>query len=360
MLVQHTWHSDRVRSLLKMSLAAGLSWYLASLVSPHPTPYFAPLAVVIVFQATIAETAAKAWYRVAGILGGVSVALLVSHWFQTGAVTIAAAVLVEAALCAALRLHPAIASQVGVTTVMVLAFSTTPHYAQYRIVESFIGGVVAVAVNVLLVPPNGVAAAEQRVVGVVDLLAGTLLSLSRAAPGAGETVVQSVTRESAEQMRRAVQAVQGAGSSVRLNPFARNGRARVAELGAVLVELEKVAVQVRGIARGLADLPRETDLHRIGLDEALQGTSACLTAFRHAVECPSYEKARDLEAAIARACMSQANCLSHLKRAESLTELRDLGAVLADVDRILSEVRLERWHRDGEIAVQRPVALGHD
>ncbi|HLO01641.1 MAG TPA: FUSC family protein [Symbiobacteriaceae bacterium] len=146
---------ERVIRLLKMSLAAGLSWYLASLVSPHQNPYFAPLAVVITFQATVADTVAKAWYRCAGIVGGVAVALLIGHWLHVGAVAIALGVLIGVAISSLLHLDPQITTQVGVTVVMVLASSSTPHYAAYRLFETLLGAVVAVVVNAIIMPPSG-------------------------------------------------------------------------------------------------------------------------------------------------------------------------------------------------------------
>jgi uncharacterized membrane protein YccC len=352
-------HEQAIR-LLKMSLAAGLAWYLASLVSPHQNPYFAPLAVVITFQATVADTVAKVWYRIAGIAGGVAVCLLISHGFHVGAVTIAVAVLIGVALSTALHLDPQITSQVGVTVVMVLASSSTPHYAAYRILESLLGAVVGLAVNALVMPPNGVPLAEKRILAIADLLSASLLKLAHAAQSARGASVQPIAREIEARMRNAFQALRAAEASTKLNPFLQSGRARLRQLGVAMGELEKVGIQVRGIARGLDDLAPGIDCCQVGLDDALTDTAAAVVAFRRAVESPSDEAFQLVAVAVAQARMSEVHCLSYLKETASLTELRDLGAILADLERILTEVCVDlRNHRE-RVVVDQLVAFGHD
>ncbi|MDB4895285.1 MAG: integral rane protein [Firmicutes bacterium] len=343
-----------------MSLAAGLAWYLALLVVPHQNPYFAPLAVVITFQATVADTVAKAWYRIAGIAGGVAVCLLISHGLHVGAVTVGLAVLVGVALSTALHLDPQITSQVGVTVVMVLASSSTPHYAEYRIFESLLGAVVGLVVNALVMPPNGVPLAEKRILAIADLLAASLLNLSHAAQSARRASVQPIAREIEVRMRSAFQALRAAEASTKLNPFLQTGRARLSQLAVALGELEKVGIQVRGIARGLHDLAPGIDCCQAGLDDALKDTAACVVAFRRAVANPSDETFQLVAVAVAEARMSQVDCLSYLKETASLTELRDLGAILADLDRILTEVCVDLRNHRGRVVVDHLIAYGYD
>lgn len=342
-----------------MSLAAGLAWYLASLVSPQRIPYFAPLAVVITFQTTVAETVAKAWYRCAGIVGGVAVALLLSHWLHPGAVTIALAVMLGTALSTALDLDGQISYQVGVTAVMVLASSGTPHYAEYRLLETALGAVVGVGVNALLLPPNGLPNAERRVLAVADLLSASLVYLSRAPLAAG-SLVEPTAKQIEEQMSRAHQALRTAAAGFKLNPFAAAGRARLGELTKVMGDLEKIGIQVRGIARGLDDLGARTGCYPTGLSDALRETAAVLAAYRQAVERPSAEASRAVAAAVARAQSSQADCLTALREALSLADLRDLSAILADLDRILTEVSRETRREPKQILPAQSVAFGHD
>ena len=343
-----------------MALAAGLSWYLATLISPHPNPYFAPLAVVITFQTTVADTVAKAWYRSAGIIGGVAASLLIGHWLHVGPAAIALAVLVGVAISTALRLDPQITSQVGVTAVMVLASSATPHYAEYRVLETLLGEVVAVAVNALLLPPNGLAMAERRVLAVADRLSDSLLSLAGVSQAPHGALLQPTARQIQPQMRSAFQALRAAQSSLKLNPLARAGRARIGELALAMGELEKAGIQVIGIARGLDDLGPETDPGRTGLNEALKDTAEAVAAFRRALANPSGESLQAVEAAVARAQCTQMDCLATLRATASLTELRDLYAIFADVSRILTEVSVDFRKQSGQVPAHPSIAFGHD
>lgn len=347
--------SDRTIRLLKMSLAAGLAWYLASLVSPHRNPYFAPLAVVITFQSTVADTVAKAWYRVAGIVGGVAVALLISQWLHVGAVTIALAVLIGVAIASALRLDPQIISQVGVTVVMVLASSATPHYAEYRIFETLLGAVVGVVVNALLMPRNGLTLAEERVLAVADLLTTNLSNLAQA-PQAPSVIAKQIEAH----LSSAAKALRAAEAGLKLNPFAHVGRARVRQLATALAELEKIGIQVRGIARGLNDLGPRIDACRADLGASMVETAESVATFGRAVAHPCDEAFRAVAVAVAQAQSTQTECLTHLKERTSLADLRDLSAVLADLDRILAEVRAGLPSQTGQLAVHHSVAFGHD
>lgn len=348
---------DRVIRLLKMSVAAGLSWYLASLISPHRNPYFAPLAVVVVFQTTVADTLTKAWYRLAGILGGAAIALLVMQWLHVGAVTIALTVLLGTAIFSALHFDPQIISQVGVTVVMVLASSGTPHYAEYRLFETLLGTVVAVVINAAIMPPNGLPLAERRVREVADLLVSSLLQLSRAP---SEAMVEPLAKQIEQQMGAAAQALQAAEASFKLNPFAQAGRDRLRELKATLSELEKIGIQVRGIARALADMGPHVHLYWAGLSQTVVETAEAVAAYRRALESSSGDASRSLATAVTQARRSQGESLIYLKEAATLADLRDLSAVLADLDRILSEVSPDHGGLRSPVAVNQSVAFGHD
>lgn len=351
---------EQATRLLKMALAAGLSWYLASLVSPHQNPYFAPLAVVITFQSTVAGTAAKAWYRSAGIIGGVAAALLIGHWLHVGPTAIALAVLVGVALSTVLKLDPQITNQVGVTAVMVLASSATPHYAAYRIFETLLGEVVAVAVNALLLPPNELPAAEKQVLALADSLAAILRNLSQAPPEACGTMLPPIFRQVKQQTEKSLAALRAAEFSLKLNLSSQTRRARLTELTRAMDELEKAGIQVMGIARGLDDLGAQAAGYRAGLNEALQDTAEAVAAYRLALADPSPQTFQRVAAAVATAHDRQFKSLSHVRATASLTELRDLGAIFADLDRILAEVSLNPQGESKHAAIQPSVAFGHD
>jgi uncharacterized membrane protein YccC len=221
-------------------------------------------------------------------------------------------------------------SQVAVTVVMVLASSGTPHYAVYRIFESLLGAVVGVAVNALILPAGSLAQAESAVLDAADMLATSLLNLSRGA--------QAAPGEIEQKIRSSLSHVADAQATVRLTPFAQTRRARLKLLTAAMGRLEQVGRQVRSIANELAERPGAPS-H--GLAEALQDAAACLSAFRAEIATPSDELYAQMRTAIARSHASQMRCLASLKEAASLTEMRDLGVILANLDHLLKELRVD-------------------
>jgi len=284
--------------VIKTSLAAGLAWSLATHISQNQYPYFAPLAVILTLQATIADTFASAVYRVGGIVGGVIVSMIIGYWLHTGALTIALTIFLGMALGIALHLNAHIVSQAGVTSLLVLVSKDTRHYAGDRILKTVLGALVAIVINLVLVPPNEVPQAERRIRELADVLAKTLREVARALRTATEC------GRSRSVLARRLRAVESAQRSVRLTPFLRSRRARLNRLAAVAAALEKMAVLVRGILRGLSDLRahgRSSEIPRVGVNTALHEVADCVNAVGAATSSPSDEAQQTLMRAISRA-----------------------------------------------------------
>lgn len=323
--------------VLKTALAAGLSWELATLVSQSQYPYFAPLAVILTLQATVADTVQKALFRVAGMVGGVVVSLLVLVWLPVGAVAISLTLLAGMAISALLRLNPQITSQVGVTALLVLISHDTRHYARDRVLETALGAVVAIVVNALVIPPDLTPLAEQRVAGLTELLAQSLRDLSGGPSAAHEgTLPRGKAVETSTTLAR--DALESARQSIKYNPFLGRRGARLAHLAQVMPNLEKMAIQVRGILRGVHDLGEPTVAEQVGLFAVLHDTAACVAALSRVLVAPAPESRSLLNTALGQARARHSRCLRALHQLGQLSALPELGAILTDVNRILSEV----------------------
>ncbi|MHB9146575.1 MAG: FUSC family protein [Symbiobacteriia bacterium] len=318
--------------VFKTALAAGLSYVLAAYVSQNHYPYFAPLAVVLVLGATIADTFDLALYRMSGIVGGVIVSMAIGYWFHVGALTIALTIFLGMALGAVLHLDPHIVSQMGVTSLLVLVSKDTHHYAVDRILETALGAAVAIVINIAIIPPNEVPQAERRVRELAEVLARTLRDLAQGVQD--DNRVTEIKASTGEALR----AVESAQRSVRLTPFLRGRRARLRRLAAVAAALEKMAIQVRGILRGLSDL-RADRVTSEGMTAALHEVADCVAAFGAATISPSGETQQALASAISRALANEEKHLAQLTQVQPPTAVRDLGAIFADLNRILIEVR---------------------
>ncbi|WP_052137976.1 FUSC family protein [Heyndrickxia ginsengihumi] len=133
----------------KISLAAGISWGLASLFTPHFYPYIAPLTAVLIVNTTLAKSVTKALNRLYGIIGGVGSCLFITHWIQPSAIAVFFSIFIGMTIATIFKLHQDSISQIGVTVVMVLAFMHSGGYEWGRILETIIGAFVAILITVL-------------------------------------------------------------------------------------------------------------------------------------------------------------------------------------------------------------------
>lgn len=324
--------------VLKTALAAALAWQLATYISGSHSPYFAPLAVILTLQATVADTLERALFRVSGMVGGVIVSMMIHYWLPTNALAIGLALLAGMAIAMLIRLNPQITSQIGVTSLMVLVSKDTTHYATDRVLETGLGALVAIGVNALVIPPDLTPLAEKRITDLTDLLAGTLSDLAHGVQEPGDAMPRAI----AELTVDAREALRSARQSIKYNPFMGRRGARLDQLALVVGNLEKMAIQVRGIIRGISDLGHNEDAGKAGLDGALLTTASCVAAFGVYAVDPTAEHRTGLDEAVDRAQESQSRCLRYLKEVAPLPALREVGAILTDLDRILGEVNAIR------------------
>jgi uncharacterized membrane protein YgaE (UPF0421/DUF939 family) len=334
--------------VIKTALSAGLSWLVASLVSHNQFPYFAALGAILSIQLTVVDSINKAMHRVIGIIGGVIISLIIGYWLPTNPGSITLVVLIGMAFSTALRLNPQIISQVAVSSLLVLAFGSTPGYAIDRIIETMIGCIIAVLLNTVFIPPNPIPDAEKCILHLSEYACTVLDNLAFAyQEQALRPIDMPYVQELVDETKKSYQAVQLAHQSLRYSPLLRNKRSRVLALSRVIGRFERITIQIRGIARGLVDLGREEQPNPY-LIEALMCTATCvgLVAEREIYHSDVLVKA--LQSSIEEARLRQNMCLLSFKEIESLELLRDLGSILTDLNRILDEVNGEAQFVTGE------------
>ncbi|WP_062240046.1 FUSC family protein [Fictibacillus sp. FJAT-27399] len=328
--------------VLKTAIAAALGWMVSSHLSQNDYPFFAPLAAVLTMQVTIAGSMEKAIYRVCGVIGGVIISMLIGHWLKLNAGSILLVVLVGMAVTTAFRMPAQVVSQVSVSSILVLAFGQG--YALSRIVETIIGSAIAVLTNALLVPPNTIPAAEELLLKLSNKASITLKDLvllwDRTLSHRRE--IQQEVKELTEQNEKGIEAVVLASQNLRFTPFFTKRRIRLEHLETGMKHLNHITLQIRGIARGIRDLSTNLDDHAASeeitqLNLAIEHTSDCIAHYGMTVIDPSAENLLKLISSVKEAQEIQSHCLFILKRYESLTILRDVGAILTDLNRILKE-----------------------
>lgn len=246
--------------VLKTTLAVVLAWEIGARIPSGPEhPYFAPLAALLSFQVTVAESITAAVQRIVGIVAGVTVALLVSRLVGETGWGVGLLVLLALVVGANLRLSPQGVSQVAVSAliVMVVGGSGSIEYAGARILESIVGAVIGVVVNAILIPPSYLPEARAALQAVAQAVADGLTGLSGdLATGLSPTqaagyLVQA--RAAGGPLKAAQAALERAATSLKYNPLRRGDQAALDRYQQELARLEHSVLQLRSLARVLAD-----------------------------------------------------------------------------------------------------------
>ncbi|MCM3570243.1 aromatic acid exporter family protein [Neobacillus mesonae] len=323
--------------VLKSSLAGGVSWFAASWISHNQHPYFAALGAILTVQVTVANSIYKGTQRIIGIFGGVIVSIIVGKWLYPTPESIMLVVLIGMAFATALRLKPEAISQVAVSSILVLAFGNTPGYAIDRIIETMVGCLIAILLNIVFIPPNPIPDAERQILHLSKYACTVLKNLAIAyREQALRAIDIPYVQELVDETKKSYEAVQLAHQSLRYSPLLYNQRARVLALSEVIERFERITIQIRGIARGLVDIGRETQPND-HLIEAMISTASCIGLIASKEIFHSNELVKELQSLTKEAMTKQNICLLSFKEIESLELLRNLGSILTDLHRILVE-----------------------
>src|SRR5262245_4715809 len=151
-----TWSPPSLSDLggvVRAGIAAGLAWWLATLVTDESSPVLASLTAVVVVQVSVAGSVRTALQRSAAVVLGVLVALAIGDALSLNALVVALLVLVSLGVAELLlRLPRAAARQVPVSVLVVLsAVSLSPEASAWlRAVDTVLGAVVGVLVSLAL------------------------------------------------------------------------------------------------------------------------------------------------------------------------------------------------------------------
>ncbi|MEB4210514.1 FUSC family protein [Mycobacterium sp. 94-17] len=177
-------------NLVQAGVAAGLSWYLAHDVLAHPQPFFAPIAAAVSLSTSNVLRAQRAVQMMIGVTLGIGLGSLVQGLLGPGSVPIALAALV--ALGAAVFIGGGFighgmmfANQTVVSAILVLALYRSGVGLE-RIFDALIGGAVAIAFAVLLLPADPLTLLRDARVGVLGVLHDVLSRAADVAAGRKE------------------------------------------------------------------------------------------------------------------------------------------------------------------------------
>ena len=343
----------------KTTLAAVLAYLLATaLVGDRPAPLLAPLTALLVAQLTIFETVKSGVERVGSVVAGVLVAVALSNfvgltWWSLG-------IVIFAALAIGTVLHLGDHTlEVPISAMLVLAVTGQAGTAALdRVTETLIGAVTGVAVGFLLRPPVYVQPAGDAIGALAAEMAELLTSmgeeLTEGWSGTQARAWADRARELDRPLRAARTALARGEESLRLNPRQRRVREGASSLRAALAALEHAAVQLRAVTLDLADLAEAVEAKGqaepellVALGRLLAELGGGVAAFGQLVAPEVAGPPREavplhIALEIAR---THRDVLAELMLVDARADLElwhIQGSLLANVDRLLREIDLER------------------
>lgn len=314
---------------LRITIAAVASFVVAVWIWPGSAPVLSPLTAMLVVQVTPWSLLASGLDRVVSVVVGVSVAIGVSEWVGLSWWSLGVVILVSLLIGQALRLRDNLL-EVPISAMLVLGVGSfgTESAASDRVLQTLVGAVVGVLVNLLWPPRVASADAGTAIDDVADSLAGLLRDAARdlrESDGSSEELVR-LTERFLGQARLVTYRIPDAGAALlkaeqsrRLNVRAVGQPDRGPGLRQGLEAVEHSAVSVRGLFRSYAEVaddlatkeePPDPLLRELGV--RVFGTLAdAIDAFGQTVADDAMGTAED-----------SARSLAALR--ERLTELRDL------------------------------------
>ncbi len=351
--------STEIGVVVKSGLAAGLAWWFAGLVTGVPDPVLAPLTALVVVQVSVRSSVRAAIQRSVAVVLGVLLALAIGDALAWNAVTVAILVIVSLGVAElVLRLPASAARQVPISGLVVLTTaSLSPESSAWRrAIDTVIGAGVGIVVSLIL-PASRLVDARQTVERLAANLGDVLETMGSGLQQPWSTDQTAEWRRTARTVRERLvrQAVEAVGSSRETAQWNVRDRRHVDVLGryeAIMPRLERTAIGVSVISRGLDD-----HAHLAAVEHpAMPAMGALFVALANAVrasvrnllgEADDDSVARSLDEVKTRrtACLRGAFrrarlALDHGESGDPQVEGEWLGyaALLVQVDRIIGDL----------------------
>ncbi|MEU6082437.1 aromatic acid exporter family protein [Streptomyces sp. NPDC047108] len=344
---------------VRCTVGATLAYAAAEwIIQGGPPPLLAPLTALLVVQVSLYATLTMGFRRVNSVIAGVLVASAFSavvglSWWSLGLLILAS--LVTGHL---VRVHEFV-PEVAISAMLVLGVSHTAQMAWSRVAETLIGAACGILLNALIAPPVYVEPAGQAIADLARRMRSLLLRMSRALErgATGEDAVAWL--HEARQVDNGISDVDAqlnrADESMRFNPRVREGLLARLVLRSGLDTLEICAVVLRTLSRSLADLTRErrSELVYEGevagvMSELFAHIADAVDSFGRLITAQVSSNAEMAEEQLGEALAEGRRTRrriddllwAEMKKEPAKWELH--GALLANVDRLLNELDVER------------------
>ena len=326
--------------VIKTVLAAAISWSVASLMFGDHFSYFAPLAAVLTVQLTIADTMEKGLYRILGVIIGVVVTAVVVPYVGQNFLGVAVVLLIGMGAATAFKLNPQIISQIGVSSVMVMSFQQAQGYATGRIIETIVGALIAVVVQITIHPENKVPSAVRRNVNICQKLAERMQQLAHSV-STQQNDLMSLQYSDADLMslsRKLNDAYCNAQKSLKYNFIYRKDSRKLAALQDRVDTVQKILIAVSSVNYAVQEIGTKY-LKQLPIEAALMSSAECIRLYGRLLKQTTPKRHEALEQAIHQAYDDQFLLFDAFKEQQAKAEtLMEIGSLFADLHRIVAEI----------------------
>ncbi|MFE7776955.1 aromatic acid exporter family protein [Streptomyces sp. NPDC057445] len=343
---------------VRSTAAAVISYVVALQLSSEPAPLTAPLTALLVVQVTLYSTLTTGIRRVNSVVAGVLIAIGFSalvglSWWSLGLVILAS--LVIGRFVKVGEFVP----EVAISAMLVLGVTQVTATAWDRVLETLIGAVVGLLFNILFVPPVWVSDASAAINDLAARMRKLLAHMSEQLAEHPSVELAAARLHEARRLDHDIvqvdAALRQAEDSLRLNPRVKEPLLSRLVLRTGLDALEICAVILRVICRTLTDLAKTRTsgaLFPSTLTANLQelfghlsvaiGSFAVLITTQVQANAEHAEQRLSAELAASRECRNRvARLLLEMVRQEP-EHWQLYGALLAEADRILDELDVEK------------------
>ncbi|WP_320064155.1 FUSC family protein [Micromonospora sp. RTGN7] len=265
------------------TLAATVSWLLATWLLGHSRPFFAPAAALIVLGQARGHRTRRALEVLFGVAAGVFVAdVLVQALGPGRSWTIFIVILITFVLAVAFGAGSVTVQQAAVSALYVVVVSPpTESLVPFRFVDALIGGVVALVVSQIvgarhpLVP---LAAEFRRIFGDLAGLLGEVAAALEAHDEAAARATLDRARGMDAGVQRLRAGVRAAGEALTLRVRRRSSINRLHSVDASIGQIDSVVRNVRALARAGVILTRLPSPAPDGLGAAIRSMAEAVHA----------------------------------------------------------------------------------
>ncbi|MFD5101092.1 FUSC family protein [Streptomyces albidochromogenes] len=343
---------------VRSTVAAVISYVVALALSSEPAPLTAPLTALLVVQVTLYATLTTSMRRMNSVVAGVVIAIGFSSlvglsWWSLGLIILASLTLGR--FVKAGEFVP----EVAISAMLVLGVTRVAATAWDRVLETLIGAVVGLLFNVLFAPPVWVQPASAAIEGLAGRMHDLFVRLGDQVLGHTTVAEAAEVLHDARRLDHDIVEVDAslrqAEDSLRLNPRVKEGLLFRVVLRTGLDTLEISAVVLRTACRTLTDLAKARTDEPLFPQEIATGLSELFVHMARAVESFAVlittqvsVNAEEAEERLVRelaASRASREIVAHLLLdgvQEHPRQWQLHGALLAEIDRILDELDVEK------------------